>query len=110
MPNILFVSYSAVVLGITGSSGIGDVGMLRWELVLCYLAAWVIVYLALINGVKSSGKVAARSVYTCTSCTLVANMVIQIPLYSSFTYLCINRPAVDLNLQPTVTSWPRYLF
>ncbi|XP_064607886.1 sodium-dependent proline transporter-like [Liolophura sinensis] len=48
---------NAVVLGITDSSGIGDVGMLRWELVLCYLAAWVVVYLALINGVKSSGKV-----------------------------------------------------
>ncbi|CAM1329462.1 SLC6A7 (predicted) [Pycnogonum litorale] len=39
------------------SDGIDNLGPLSWKLVLCLLAAWVIVCLCLIKGVKSSGKV-----------------------------------------------------
>ncbi|XP_014665683.1 PREDICTED: sodium- and chloride-dependent glycine transporter 1-like, partial [Priapulus caudatus] len=39
------------------TDGIEYMGKQRWQLVLCLLAAWVIVYLCLIKGVKSSGKV-----------------------------------------------------
>ncbi|XP_074653770.1 sodium- and chloride-dependent glycine transporter 1-like [Tubulanus polymorphus] len=39
------------------SAGIGDLGNLRWQLVLCLFAAWVIVFLCVIKGFKSSGKV-----------------------------------------------------
>ncbi|KAK2491212.1 hypothetical protein MC885_014485 [Smutsia gigantea] len=43
------------VLGIT--SGIHDLGALRWELALCLLLAWVICYFCIWKGVKSTGKV-----------------------------------------------------
>ncbi|XP_067951396.1 sodium- and chloride-dependent glycine transporter 1-like [Watersipora subatra] len=39
------------------SSGLGDIGNLRWQLALCLLAAWLMVYFALLKGIKSSGKV-----------------------------------------------------
>lgn len=34
-----------------------NMGKMKWELVLCFLLAWIIVALSLIKGVKSSGKV-----------------------------------------------------
>lgn len=43
------------VLNITG--GIDEPGVLRWDLSLCLLASWVIVFLCLMKGVKSTGKV-----------------------------------------------------
>ncbi|XP_032974109.1 sodium- and chloride-dependent betaine transporter isoform X1 [Rhinolophus ferrumequinum] len=43
------------VLGIT--SGIHDLGALRWELALCLLLAWVICYFCIWKGVKTTGKV-----------------------------------------------------
>lgn len=39
------------------SGGIDEPGELRWELVLCLLCAWTIVFFALVKGVKSFGKV-----------------------------------------------------
>ncbi|ELU04638.1 hypothetical protein CAPTEDRAFT_155040 [Capitella teleta] len=45
------------VWGLSESDGIGDLGALHWELVLCLLLAWILVVAALIQGVKSSGKV-----------------------------------------------------
>nr|XP_022311573.1 sodium-dependent proline transporter-like isoform X2 [Crassostrea virginica] len=42
---------------LTLSSGLHDVGGLNWRLTLCFLAAWIVVCLCLIKGVKSLGKV-----------------------------------------------------
>ncbi|KAK7934124.1 hypothetical protein WMY93_005020 [Mugilogobius chulae] len=39
------------------TEGIEDSGGLRWELFGCLVAAWVIVYLCIFKGVKSTGKV-----------------------------------------------------
>lgn len=39
------------------SSGIEDVGSLRWELVLCLVLSWVICYFCIWKGIKSTGKV-----------------------------------------------------
>ncbi|KAL4233010.1 hypothetical protein ACF0H5_007696 [Mactra antiquata] len=39
------------------SDGIFEVGMIRWHLALALLAAWILVFLCLIKGVKSVGKV-----------------------------------------------------
>ncbi|XP_006631949.2 sodium-dependent proline transporter isoform X1 [Lepisosteus oculatus] len=49
--------WSRYVLHIQGSSGIGSPGGIRWNLCLCLLLAWIIVYLCILKGVKSSGKV-----------------------------------------------------
>lgn len=51
------VSHSRYVLHIQGSQGIGSPGEIRWNLCLCLLLAWVIVFLCILKGVKSSGKV-----------------------------------------------------
>jgi solute carrier family 6 amino acid transporter-like protein 5/7/9/14 len=45
------------MLGKYESEGIGDLGKIRWDLCLSLLVAWLIVYLSLIKGIKSSGKV-----------------------------------------------------
>ncbi|CAC5418384.1 unnamed protein product [Mytilus coruscus] len=42
------------VLGLTSS--INNIGIQRWELVLCSLGTWTVVIMALIKGIKSSGK------------------------------------------------------
>ena len=39
------------------SSGIEEIGKMRWPLLGCLTLAWIIVFLCLINGIKSSGKV-----------------------------------------------------
>ncbi|MEE6505813.1 hypothetical protein FKM82_005658 [Ascaphus truei] len=39
------------------SSGLDDVGSINWELLLCLLACWVLVYFCVWKGVKSTGKI-----------------------------------------------------
>ena len=43
------------ILQITDS--IGDAGSIRWEILVCLIAAWIAVYFCMWKGVKSSGKV-----------------------------------------------------
>lgn len=39
------------------SDGLESIGQIQWHLALCFFAAWVMVYLCLIKGVKTVGKV-----------------------------------------------------
>ncbi|XP_013384850.1 sodium- and chloride-dependent glycine transporter 1 isoform X2 [Lingula anatina] len=39
------------------SEGIENIGPIRWQLLLCLIFAWVMIFLCLCKGVKSSGKV-----------------------------------------------------
>jgi hypothetical protein len=39
------------------SSGIEEFGQPKWDLVLCLMFAWIICFLCLIKGIKSTGKV-----------------------------------------------------
>ncbi|XP_041363462.1 sodium-dependent proline transporter-like [Gigantopelta aegis] len=55
LPTQEYLDYSSLGKGF--SSGIGDLGPIKWELLLCYLLAWIFVGLVLSKGVKSSGKV-----------------------------------------------------
>jgi len=52
--------YSRRVLRL--SSGIDEMGSLMWDLSLSLVLAWTITFLALIKGIKSSGKVRRTSV------------------------------------------------
>lgn len=47
--------FSYNVLGI--SDNIDELGTPKWEHVLCLLLSWIVVFLCLIKGIKSSGKV-----------------------------------------------------
>ena len=39
------------------SPGIDDLGVVRWQLVLCFLLAWIIIMACISKGIKSVGKV-----------------------------------------------------
>lgn len=39
------------------SSGVGTPGAVKWDLALCLLLAWIIVYFCIWKGIKTSGKV-----------------------------------------------------
>ncbi|GAB6024013.1 Solute carrier 6, variant 2 [Chamberlinius hualienensis] len=48
--------WSKYVLHLHESNGIGDLGEVRWDLALCLLFTWIIVFLCLFKGIQSSGK------------------------------------------------------
>ena len=39
------------------SSGLDDMNWISWRLVLCLMGSWVMVYLSIIKGISSMGKV-----------------------------------------------------
>ena len=43
------------MLGI--SDGIDQMGTVKWDLALCLLLAWIVVYACICKGIRSSGKV-----------------------------------------------------
>ena len=43
------------------SPGIEELGSIRWDLALCLLVAWALVFLVLLQGIKSFGKVSGAS-------------------------------------------------
>lgn len=53
----LFLNSSRNVLELHKSSGLKNVGGLRWQLMLCLFLIFTIVYFSLWKGVKTSGKV-----------------------------------------------------
>lgn len=53
----LWIVYRRNVLTI--STGIDDIGSLKWDLALCLLAVWVICFFCIWKGVKSTGKVSS---------------------------------------------------
>lgn len=50
-----FQPFRSRALGL--SKGIEDMGTLKWDLALCLLLAWIIVYVCICRGIKSTGKV-----------------------------------------------------
>ena len=52
-------SFRKYVLGLKadGLTTFGDMGAIRWQLLLCFALSWIIVFLCVMKGVKSSGKV-----------------------------------------------------
>ena len=49
------------------SDDIGDADEFKWQLLICMFCAWLITYLCLFRGIKSSGKVSGR-VYCFVTC------------------------------------------
>ena len=45
-----------------GLGEVGDLGGFKYDLPLCLLLSWIIVFLCLIKGIKSSGKVSILNI------------------------------------------------
>ncbi|XP_074652897.1 sodium- and chloride-dependent glycine transporter 1-like [Tubulanus polymorphus] len=61
------------------TDGIGNFGGFRWELIVCHVAAWFIVYVCMCKGVKSSGKViyvTATAPYVCLIALLIRGVTL----------------------------------
>lgn len=52
----MFLPYSRGVLGMQMSDGLNELGYPKWQLALCVFIVYVMLYLSLFKGVKSSGK------------------------------------------------------
>ncbi|KAI3387219.1 hypothetical protein SNEBB_003183 [Seison nebaliae] len=62
------------------SNGVDDVGFPQYEIVLCLAAAWILTFLCLFKGVKSSGKaawVAALSPYVLITILLIRGCTLE---------------------------------
>ncbi|XP_030856401.1 sodium-dependent serotonin transporter-like [Strongylocentrotus purpuratus] len=68
------------VIGSHLSTGIGDLGGLKWELALCLLLLFVIVYFSIWKGIKASGKVVwvtATLPYFCLIVLLIRGVTLE---------------------------------
>lgn len=55
------------MLGVVNSEGLHDPGPVRWPLALCLLAAWILIFLCMLKGIRSSGKVSSQQMtITCS--------------------------------------------
>ncbi|XP_045161496.2 sodium- and chloride-dependent glycine transporter 1-like [Mercenaria mercenaria] len=62
------------------TDGVEHPGTIRWQLLLCLLGAWTIVFLCLVKGIKSSGKVmyvAATAPYVLLTILLVRGLTLD---------------------------------
>ena len=76
-------------------TGISDMGPVQWELALCLLGAWIIAFLCMIKGIKSSGKVFLcsnndNSIYL-DSCDLCCKRFLKCFLFELIILFCIPR-------------------
>lgn len=55
------------MLGVVHSKGLHDPGPVRWPLALCLLAAWIVIFLCMLKGIRSSGKVNQHNVVIVSS-------------------------------------------
>ena len=60
--SLTHVSCSERVLGVVHSEGLHNPGPVRWPLALCLLAAWIVIFLCMLKGIRSSGKVNQHNV------------------------------------------------
>ena len=51
------VTFRREVLGLHLSEGLHHIGTPRWQLVLCLIAVFTVIYFCIWKGVKTSGKV-----------------------------------------------------
>lgn len=78
------------------SSGIEELGAVRWDLALCLLASWVFCYFSIWKGVRSSGKVRQQ---TCKDCWVLKSLL---QFYFIFLAGCVLNS--HISLRDTVAS------
>ncbi|PIK39735.1 putative sodium-dependent serotonin transporter [Apostichopus japonicus] len=68
------------VLNLHLSSGLEEIGLIKWDLMLCLLAVYLIVYFSLWKGIKGSGKVVwvtATLPYICLLVLLIRGITLE---------------------------------
>ncbi|XP_013788103.2 sodium- and chloride-dependent glycine transporter 2-like, partial [Limulus polyphemus] len=55
LSDLYLIHFSNFVLDLT--EGLHDLGAIKWQLALCLLACWVVIFFCLVRGIKSIGKV-----------------------------------------------------
>lgn len=70
-----------------GLGEFGEIGEIQWDLTLCLLLSWVIVFLCLMKGVKSSGKVVYFTA-TFPYIILIALLIVGVRLEGAMT-VCV---------------------
>ncbi|XP_069158252.1 sodium-dependent proline transporter isoform X2 [Procambarus clarkii] len=86
-----------------GLQEFGNIGTIQWDLTLCLLLSWIIVFLCLVKGVRSSGKVVYFTA-TFPYVILIALLIVGVRLEGAsegLRYLFVPRWAELLN----VTVW-----
>ncbi|XP_038059707.1 sodium-dependent serotonin transporter-like [Patiria miniata] len=94
--------YEFKVLGLTSERSIEDLGGVKWDLSLCLLAVYVVVFLSLWRGIKASGKVVwvtATLPYICLTVLLVRGVTLEGAVDGIIFYL---NPKWELLLVPGV--------
>uniref|UniRef100_A0AAR2L8H3 Transporter n=1 Tax=Pygocentrus nattereri TaxID=42514 RepID=A0AAR2L8H3_PYGNA len=97
--------YTRNVLELHESSGLGNVGVIRWQLMLCLFLIFTIVYFSLWKGVKTSGKVwvdAAAQIFF--SLGPGFGVLLALSSYNPFTNNCY-RDAIVTSLVNCLTSF-----
>lgn len=63
MWNLLITNFSRAVLEMQWSNGLHDMGYPKWQLVVCLVLIYCMLYISLFKGVKSSGKFTAYRLF-----------------------------------------------
>lgn len=71
-----------------GLGEFGEIGEIQWDLTLCLLLSWLIVFLCLMKGVKSSGKVVYFTA-TFPFFVLIALLIVGVRLEGAMT-VCLS--------------------
>ena len=77
------------------SSGLGEPGAVNWDLALCLLLAWIMCYLCVCKGIKSSGKVSCYREYFTVGvawlvnfkCSNTCELINFVPLFFLHNYI-----------------------
>ena len=97
-----FFFFRRKVLESHKSTGIGDLGGVKWDLALCLFAVYLIVFLSLWRGIKASGKVVwvtATLPYVCLIVLLIRGVTLEGAIDGIIFYL---DPKWELLLNPGV--------
>ena len=62
------------------SHGLYELGAVRWHLCLCLLLAWIVVYLCIMKGIKTSGKVLENILMTLCIFSFLTGVALEVTL------------------------------
>ena len=80
------------------SGGLGEPGQVNWDLALCLLLAWIVCYLCVCKGVKSSGKVIVLFLFKLLINQMGLRLLIFVCRLLSSLPVCLGSAAICLKI------------